>query len=142
MTMFGDAARAVADQMLGTLGGGELVMAVAGPVGDGTAVELGYGGVAPVSVVLERVHGRVLAPDSTAHLSASRTDGAPTVWWELIVPADDLEREAKGAGMTVEELVGRCVGMTYAGAQLRPEKVEGVCAGGEVYVYRVVAVRE
>jgi len=139
MTMFGEMARALADQMLGNLGGGELVMAVAGPVGDGTAVELGYGGVAPVSVVLGRVHGRVLAPDQVPKSRSHEVAKLETVYWELVIPADDLEGAAKGAETSVEELVERCMGMTYAGVELKAEKLEGVVAGGEVYVYRVLA---
>ena len=60
-------------------------------------------------------------------------------WWELLVPADDLESAAAGMQMTVQQMIAQCLAMTYAGVELTAEKVEAVCAGGEAYAYRVVA---
>lgn len=60
--------------------------------------------------------------------------------WEILIPADDLEQAASEAGsQDVYALMGKCSEVTYAGVTLNVSELEAVCAGGEAYLYRLIA---
>lgn len=120
-------ARALVDSLLGSLGGGPLVLVLAGASDDGTAGELGYAVAGPGTIAIDTAHGR--------RLTAEQGEG-----WEILVPADDLEQAASGAQLQdVYALIGKSSEITYAGAVLTVIELEAVCAGGEAYLYRLRA---
>ncbi|MEO8726274.1 MAG: hypothetical protein ABI383_09125 [Acidobacteriaceae bacterium] len=120
-------ARALVDSLLGALGGGPLELVLAGISDDGTAGELGYAVAGPQVIRIDTAHGRRILP-----VAGER--------WELLIPADDLEQAASEAGFQdVYGLLGRCSEVTYAGVVLDVTELEAVCAGGEAYLYRLIA---
>jgi hypothetical protein len=120
-------ARAMVDSLLSALGGGPLVLTFPGESQDGTRSELGYEVVAPEMVELTSAHGRQLASEEG--------EG-----WELIVAADDVEELMhRRQCADVHGLMQSCESMQFAGAQLVLKEVQAVCAGGEAYLYRLLA---
>ncbi len=121
------AARALVDALIGALGGGPLEMVVADRNDDGTAAELGYSQTAPSTIEIDSAHGR-------------RHPGVNSEMWELLIPADELEQAASDSGSgDVYALLGKCNEITYAGVSLKVSEVEAVCAGGDAYLYRLMA---
>jgi hypothetical protein len=120
-------ARAMVDSLLSALGGGPLVLTFPGENQDGTRSELGYEVTLPELVEVTAAHGRQLAVDEG--------EG-----WEIIVPADDLEELMHGRQFAdVQSLMQSCESMRFANTQLTLKEVQSVCAGGEAYLYRLLA---
>jgi nucleoside 2-deoxyribosyltransferase len=121
------AARALADGMLRMLGGGTLQIFIVTPNDDGTAAELGYAASTPETIEIGTAHG-------------SRIETEQARRWEILVSADDAEDAAHHFGIQdVHTLFTKCRQITFAGVALSPVQLEAVCAGGDVYLYRVIA---
>jgi hypothetical protein len=121
-------ARALVDSLLGTLGGGPLVLVLPGASDDGTAGELGYAVAGASTIEIDTAHG--------SRLLTEHGEG-----WEILIPADDLEQFATEAQFQdVYALIASCSEATYAGVSLTISELEAVCAGGEAYLYRMRAV--
>lgn len=120
-------ARALVDSLLGALGGGPLKLVVAGVSDDGTAGELGYAVAGSNVIAINTAHGRRVLP-----VEGER--------WEILIPADDLEQAASEAQcQDAYALIAKCSEVTYAGVSLSISELEAVCAGGEAYLYRLMA---
>ena len=123
----GAMARAAADAMLCTFGGGALTLTLGAVEESGTQGELGYAAAIPPVLTIDQAHGRMLGQEA---------DGL----YELLVSANELEGAADANGFAdVFALMAQCEQMAWSGKTMTVMVTEPVCTGGAAYAYRIEA---